>query len=37
MTMKDIGLGTFKKGGLVKKKGIDGIAMRGKTRATRSR
>ena len=37
MTMKDIGLGTFKKGGLVKKKGIDGIAMRGKTKATRSR
>ena len=27
----------YKKGGLVKKKGIDGIAMRGKTKATRSR
>ena len=32
MTMKDLG---FRKGGLVK--GIDGIAMRGKTKATRSR
>ena len=27
----------YKKGGVVKKKGIDGIAKRGKTRATRSR
>ena len=32
MTMKDLG---FRKGGLVK--GIDGIAMRGKTKATRSK
>ena len=33
--MKDIGLGTFKKGGLVKKRSIDGIAKRGKTKLKR--
>jgi hypothetical protein len=35
--MSGVGTIDMKKGGLVKKKGIDGIAMRGKTKATRSR
>jgi hypothetical protein len=35
--MSGVGTIDMKKGGLVKKKSIDGIAMRGKTRAARSK